>query len=40
MHLGKDFVFIAHLIMTILRALLQMLESKNDDSDGDGKEIQ
>lgn len=40
MHLGKDFVWVAKLILLIIKALLQFAEASNGDTDGNGKEIQ
>lgn len=39
MKLGKDFKWIARLILFILRALLQFAENGNEDTDGDGTEV-
>lgn len=40
MKLGKDFGWIARIILAILKALLQMSESINEDTDGNGKDIE
>lgn len=39
MQFGKDFAWIAKLILFIIRALLQFAEAENGDTKGDGKDI-
>lgn len=40
MKLGKDFAFIARIVMAVLKALLQLGEKLNDDTPGNGDDIQ
>lgn len=40
MKLGSDFVWVARLILLIIKAILQFAEATNGDSAGTGKEIE
>jgi len=39
MHIGKDFKFVAKLILAIIRAIFSLLENDNGDTDSDGKDV-
>lgn len=39
MKLGKDFLFIAQIIIAVLKAVMSIFAKANDDDSSDGKEL-
>lgn len=39
MQLGKDFVIVARLVIAIIRAILEVFNSNNGDTDGEKEKV-